>query len=240
MKILYLIPARGGSKGLPGKNIKKLNAKPLIAYSIEVAQQLTENKFICVSTDCIDIVKVAESYNVRPPFQRPAELATDTAGTYEVVMHALHEYESRGLIFDAVMLLQPTSPFREKKHLTDVIDLLQKNPDAEMIVSVRESKENPYFNLFEEDSTGHLKKSKTGNFTRRQDCPVVYAFNGSIYLMRVQALKSIPIHQFQSIVKYIMSDEYSIDIDTLKDWMLAEQSIESITKSSITISHENS
>ena len=239
MKILYLIPARGGSKGVPGKNIKHLNGKPLIAYSIEVAQQVTENKFICVSTDSEDIIKVADTYNVKPPFLRPSELATDTVGTYEVIIHALEEYENKVQTFDAVMLLQPTSPFREKKHLVDVIDLLLKNPNAEMVVSVKESKENPYFNLFEEDEAGYLKKSKNGNFIRRQDCPMVYAYNGSIYLMRVQALKLKPIHQFQSILKYVMPDEFNIDIDTPKDWIMAEQAIENTNKASIKTSNEN-
>ena len=222
MKILYLIPARKGSKGVPGKNIKLLAGKPLIAYSIEIALQLASPEDICISTNCDDVVAISKELGVVVPFKRPEELATDKSGTYEVILHALKYYRLTGKEYEYVMLLQPTSPFRKISFLRDVIELAKRSPEAEMIVSVKESKENPYFNLFEEDQLGYLKKSKEGEFHRRQDCPNVYAFNGSIYLMKTSSLEKRSLPQLKSIVKYVMPDEYSIDIDSQRDWMLAE------------------
>lgn len=223
MKILYLIPARGGSKGLPGKNIKELNGKPLIVYSIEVVKGIKqESDELCVSTDSLEIKKVVEEAGVKVPFLRPAEISTDVAGTYEVILHALKYYELQGMCFDAVMLLQPTSPFRKSFHLSDVVHLYNNNPGVEMVVSVKESKENPYFNLFEESDSGYLRKSKEGDYVRRQDCPPVYAYNGSIYLINKSALMEKPLYVFDKVIKYVMEEQYSIDIDTARDFEIAE------------------
>ena len=112
MKLLYLIPARGGSKGIPRKNIKELSGKPLIAYSIDVARQLTDDCNICISTDDDEIMQVVTSYGLTVPFKRPDFLATDSVGTYEVILHAIDFYENLGVNYDAVVLLQPTSPLR--------------------------------------------------------------------------------------------------------------------------------
>lgn len=222
MSLLVLIPARGGSKGLPGKNIKELGGKPLIYYSIDVARSLFKDEQICVSTDDIAIKECVEKYPLKVPFLRPAHLAADNSGTYEVILHALSHYESLGIYFNSVLLLQPTSPFREQVHIEDVLKLKGLHPNAEMIVSVKESKDNPYFNLFEEDREGYLHKSKSGDFIRRQDCPPVFAFNGSIYLMKTEALKEKKISEFKHIVKYVMDEKYSVDIDTQRDWDLQE------------------
>ena len=111
--ILYVIPARGGSKGIPGKNIKPLAGRPLISYTIEVAKQVaTDISDICLSTDDLRIIAVAEAEGLKVPFVRPAHLATDTCGTYEVLIHALDFYKSIGREYDTLVLLQPTSPFR--------------------------------------------------------------------------------------------------------------------------------
>lgn len=222
MRVLYLIPARKGSKGLPGKNVKLLAGKPLVAYSIETALSVTAPEHICVTTDCPEVIKIANDMGVSVPFVRPAHLASDVAGSYEVIMHAINHYQSRNLFYDFVMLLQPTSPFREGKHLMDVLNLSSLHPGSEMIVSVREAKDNPYFNLFEQNSLGYLIKSKPAEYSTRQECPKVYAFNGSIYLMRVEALKGKKIQELGQIVKYEMSAEHSIDIDSQMDWHIAE------------------
>lgn len=221
MKILYLIPARGGSKGLPGKNIKELGGKPLICYSIEFAQQnMTEDDELCISTDDVNVLKIAKNININIPFLRPKELSSDTATSNDVILHAVNFYENSNKFFDFVLLLQPTSPFRA------VIDFenLIKNCDigVEMVVSVKKSKENPYFTLYEEDSMGFLSKSKKGDFQRRQDCPDVFAFNGSMYLISVDALKRKGLSGLTKIKKIIMPDERSVDIDTMADWILAE------------------
>jgi CMP-N,N'-diacetyllegionaminic acid synthase len=221
MKILYLIPARAGSKGLPNKNIKLLNNKPLIAYSIEFAlANIKSGDELCISTDDENVIEISEKLGVKVPFKRPHNLSSDTASTYDVIKHAINHYEQKGLTFDAVMLLQPTSPFRNAEDFKNVVERFDS--DCEMSVSVKESKENPYFTLFEENEKGLLVKSKTGSFERRQDCPKVYAFNGSIYLIRVSAIVSKKINELSRIKKVIMPDSRSIDIDTMADWILAE------------------
>jgi N-acylneuraminate cytidylyltransferase len=217
---LFVIPARGGSKGIPGKNIKILGDKPLILYSVDFARQFAEDDNICVSSDDDTILKVVNDYGLATPFKRPAELATDTAGTYEVLVHALEHYERKGKKFDKLILLQPTSPFRNPEHYIKANELY--NDDLDMVVTVSESKANPYFNLFEEDETGMLKKSKPGNYTRRQDCPKVYAYNGSIYIINAQSLQEQKLHEFKKVKKSIMPSEYSVDLDTEDDWMIAE------------------
>ena len=221
MSILFLIPARAGSKGLPGKNTKILGGEPLVAYSIDFAlANIKEGDELCVSTNDPMVVKVANSRGVQIPFIRPEELSSDTASSYDVIMHAINFYESRGKIFNWVLLLQPTSPFRTQKDFAEIMENIENKID--MIVSVKISKENPYFSLYELNNSGFLVKSKNSDYQRRQDCPVVYALNGSMYLMNVSALKLKPINKFDKIKKIIMPDERSIDIDTLDDWILAE------------------
>ena len=127
MQILYLIPARGGSKGLKLKNIKLLNGKPLLHYSIEFARKFTTDNNICLSTDDEDIIKCARKANFEVDFVRPKELASDTANTNDVIKHALEYYESKGRVYDLVILLQPTSPFRKKEHLLEMLDSWNHN-----------------------------------------------------------------------------------------------------------------
>jgi N-acylneuraminate cytidylyltransferase len=221
MKILYLIPARAGSKGLPEKNVKFLGDKPLIGYTLDfVLKNIKVGDEICISTNDEKVVAIATRMGIDIPFTRPEELASDTASSYDVIMHAIQYYENNNKYFDLVLLLQPTSPFRSQQDFDDLIQNYED--DIEMVVSVKKSKENPYFTLFEENEAGFLDKSKKGNFERRQDCPDVFAFNGSLYLMKVSALKKCPISEFKKIKKIVMPEERSIDIDTLADWVLAE------------------
>jgi N-acylneuraminate cytidylyltransferase len=221
MRILYLIPARSGSKGLPGKNTKLLGEKALVQYSIEFAlQNLRVQDELCITTDDEDVVAIAEKMGISIPFRRPEKLATDTASSYDVIQHALKFYENVGILFDAILLLQPTSPFRIQADFNELIE--SYDDDTDMVVSVKSSKENPYFTLFEENSDGYLKKSKESNFQRRQDCPPVYAYNGSMYLINTKSFKKSSLSDFKKIKKIIMPDERSIDIDTFADWNLAE------------------
>jgi CMP-N,N'-diacetyllegionaminic acid synthase len=221
LKALIVIPARGGSKGVPKKNIKLLNKKPLIQYTIEAAQNLFKDQQICVSTDSLEIKEVVESLGLKVPFLRPESLATDTSGTYAVLEHALEYYESQGYYADVLVLLQATSPFRTEKHIYEALELFDK--DCEMVVSVKETKSNPYYILKEEDENGWLVSSKRGSFTRRQDCPKVYELNGAIYIINVKALKeNKSISEFLFIKKYEMDGISSHDIDTSFDWKIAE------------------
>lgn len=221
MKILVIIPARGGSKGIPHKNIKPLNGKPLIYYTIDCARAICEDEDICVSTDDEEIISVVEKYGLKVPFVRPAELASDTAGTYEVLLHALDYYEHQGRNYDVVILLQNTSPFRTSTHVKEALALYRK--DIDMVVSVNETKTNPYYNCFEENEEGFLKKTLDNSlFTRRQDAPVTYEFNGAIYVFNVSSLKRIHYGKFERKVKYLMDELHSVDLDTMRDWKYAE------------------
>jgi N-acylneuraminate cytidylyltransferase len=221
MRILYLIPARKGSKGLPGKNIKLLGYKPLITYTIDFAlNNMQYEDELCISTNDESVIAIAQSKGVSIPFIRPEVLANDNASSYDVILHAINHYENLNLTFDVVLLLQPTSPFRIQADFTDLINKFDY--DTDMVVSVKLAKENPYYTLFEENSEGFLDKSKIGNFERRQDCPEVYAFNGSMYLINIKSIKKSKISDFKKIKKIIMPEERSVDIDTLADWTLAE------------------
>ena len=221
MKILYLIPARGGSKGLLRKNIKLLNGKPLIHYSIDFARKFTTDKNICLSTDDDEIIKCAREADFEVDLVRPKHLASDTANTNDVIIHAIEYYESKGILYDLVVLLQPTSPFRKKEHLLEMIDSWNNN--LELLVSVKESHESPYFNLFEENDKNELVKIKDSKITRRQDAPKVYSYNGSIYIFNIKSLKRKKINKLKKIKKYLMDNPiYSVDIDTHFDWLIAE------------------
>ena len=226
MNILVIIPARGGSKGIPHKNVKELNGKPLICYSIDAARQLATDENICVSTDDDVIIKVVEDYGLKVHFKRPAELATDCAGTNGVLLHALEFYEKQGRKYDVVVLLQPTSPFRETKSLKEAVALYTS--DIDMVVSVKEAATNPYYNSFEEDAEGLLVISKgDGTIERRQDAPKVWEFNGSIYVINSTRLKEVGLSKLNRIRKYVMDDLHSIDIDSMFDWYMAEKVISS-------------
>ncbi|WP_421945858.1 cytidylyltransferase domain-containing protein [Pedobacter sp.] len=225
MKALVVIPARGGSKGVPRKNIKLLSNKPLIHYTIEVAQELFDNDIICVSTDDEEIIKVSEEKGIKVPFVRPSFLALDTSGSYEVLLHAVSFYENKGYAPDTLILLQPTSPFRRGTHIQEALKLYSNHLD--MVVSVKETKSNLY-HTFEENEDGFLKRSTEASFTRRQDCPKVWEYNGAIYIINIASLKKEPIADFKKIVKYEMDEFSSHDIDTVFDWEIAELIVKKI------------
>lgn len=221
MRTLVIIPARGGSKGIPRKNIKPFDGKPLIYYTIDCARAICLDEDICVSTDDDEIIQVVEDYGLKVPFKRPEELATDTAGTYEVLLHALDFYEKKGVHYDVVVLLQNTSPFRTPQQVKEALSLYRE--DVDMVVSVKECAANPYYCVFEENQEGFLHICKgEGNVFRRQDAPKVYEYNGAIYIMNAEVLKTTHMHKMQKRVKYVMDDLSSFDLDTMWDWKMAE------------------
>ncbi|MBD5224022.1 MAG: acylneuraminate cytidylyltransferase family protein [Bacteroidales bacterium] len=225
MKSLIVIPARGGSKGIPHKNIKELHGKPLIYYTIDAAREIALDNDICVTTDDEFIIQKVEEYGLKVPFKRPDSLATDQSGTYEVLLHALEYYESQGKEYDNIILLQCTSPFRKGHHIREAIK--KYDLDCDMVVSVTETKSNPYYNCFEEDEAGYLKLSKgSGNYHRRQDCPKTWEYTGAIYIINTKALKEKPLSKLKKIRKYEMDNIHSVDIDTPFDWNIAEYIIE--------------
>lgn len=220
MKYLAVITARGGSKGIPGKNIKPLGGKPLILHTIDAARKVFADYRVYVSTDSQEIKEVVESSGLEVPFLRPVELATDISSSEDVLKHAITQAAQRGLVFDAVVLLQPTSPFRNEEHIQAAIKQFEKHPDS-LLLSVTEAKENPYYTLMEEDSEGFLQKCKEAAFTRRQECPTVWNVNGAIYIFSTDQFKTFGLKNMKKM-KYPMNKVSSIDIDDVDDWFLAE------------------
>ncbi|WP_425235166.1 cytidylyltransferase domain-containing protein [Ulvibacterium sp.] len=228
MQPLVLIPARGGSKGVPHKNIKVLAGKPLLGHTIMEAQKVFKYEQIVVSTDSPEIKSVAENFGIKVPFLRPTNLAKDTSGSYGVIMHCIGFFEKKGYHADVLVLLQPTSPFRKANHIRECLELY--TPNLDMVVSVKETKANPYFNLFEENNKGYLEKSKKADYERRQDAPKVWEYNGAIYLINVDSLKKGNFSSFKKIKKYVMGEIPSFDIDTQLDWEIAKQIAENNIK----------
>ena len=214
MKTLFLIPARGGSKGIPHKNIKLMCGKPLIHYSIDLARKLASDEDICISTDDPEIKKVAEGTGITVPFLRPTAFATDYAGTNEVILHALEFYKGRGVYYDRTVLLQPTSPMRTVSQVKEAMALY--NDRIDMVVSVREYEKSVV--LFRESEDGFLRHViDVSAGIRRQDAEVLYEYNGAIYVINNQALQEKGLAGFRKNKKYVMPEEDSIDIDTNGD-----------------------
>lgn len=220
---LYIIPARGGSKGIPRKNIKPLMGKPLIGWTIEVAKVLAcDDRHIIVSTDDEEIAEVAETFGIRVPYRRPAELASDTAGSREMMLDAMAWADREGIAYDCVVLLQPTSPMRTAEDVEQALGLYRD--DIDMVVSVKEAASNPYYTCFEaEGPEGYLHISKgDGTYTRRQDCPRVWEYNGAVYVINPASLRREPMGSFRKRLPSVMPSERSVDLDTPTDWLIAE------------------
>ena len=193
----------------------------LIQYTIEAAREIFLDENIIVSTDDRLIKNTVENIGLEVPFLRPKELATDTSGSTEVLLHALDFMKSKGKIYDTVLLLQPTSPFRTSQHIIEAVKLYEKEK-PEMVVSVKETKANPYYVLREDNTDGFLEPSKQGKFTRRQDCPKVWELNGAIYVINIRCLLKKKFSDFKKVIKYVMDEKTSVDIDDEIDWTLAE------------------
>ena len=230
MKILGIIPARGGSKGVPRKNIKLLGGKPLLQYTSEVGLASSFIDTLVLSSDDDEIIEIAKSLGIEAPFKRPSDLAIDTAPTLPVIQHALKHYKSIGVEFDAVCLLQVTSLFRTVEFLNQAIEKFI-NAGTDSLVSVQEVPHefNPHW-VFEQDELGNLKIA-TGEeqiISRRQDLPKAYHRDGSIYLTKV----SVILEQnslYGKNVAYIESPkEGSVNIDTMADWEKAEVLVKNI------------
>lgn len=225
MRVLGIIPARGGSKGIPGKNIRMLAGKPLIQYTIEAARAARHISETIVSTDDHAIKSIAVEGGALVPFDRPAELALDATPTIDVVLHALVWYEDQGVSFDAICLLQPTTPFREAGAIDAAISKFFEE-DCDALISVRRvpSEWNPHW-TFEGGLDGFLKIA-TGEkhiITRRQDLPPAYFRDGSIYLTRTHILREQR-SLYGERLSFIVSDSpFYVNIDTEADWEIAKR-----------------
>jgi CMP-N,N'-diacetyllegionaminic acid synthase len=220
-RTIATICARGGSKGLPGKNIRPFAGRPLIAHTIDHALACEHVDAVYVSTDDAQIAAAARTAGATVPYLRPAELATDEAGKLPAIEHLVAHLESAGERIARVVDLQPTSPLREN---ADIGAALAVRPEAELVVSVCEAADSPYFNLVEPGADGWVHLSKDFRGVRRQDVPPVYALNGSIYVWQRQALARAAIHGMWTlnVATYLMPRWRSVDIDSMADFEYAE------------------
>jgi N-acylneuraminate cytidylyltransferase len=175
-----------------------------------------------VSTNSKDCIEIAQNqYQLTVPFTRPEEISLDTTPSHDVIIHAIEFYENQNESYNAIVLLQPTSPFREVKFLSECIQTFIDNSNCDMVVSVNETQFNPYYNLYNE-TDGFIHRSIPSEYTRRQDCPPTYVVNGSIYVISIDSIKKQPLHSFEKVKKYIIPEKYGLDLDTLEDWAKAE------------------
>lgn len=222
MKILVLVPARGGSKRLPGKNIKLLGGKPLINWSIEIAQGIPDICEILVSTDDPAIALVAKEAGANVPWLRPEALATDQATSVEVALHALDWYESENGVVDGLLLLQPTSPFRTQAKIRLGIELF-KSHSYRAVIGVSPAEDHPMW-TFKMDSGFLVPFMESHGFgTRSQDLEPAFVANGGFYLISpVELRKSKSFVNVEQIPLLGESYKESLDIDTELDFKLAE------------------
>ena len=218
-KVLSIIPARGGSKGLPGKNIKQLGDKCLIGWTIEASLNCNSITRTIVSTDCSEISKAAKKYGADVPFLRPSELGTDISTTTDVALHAINALDEK---YEYLVILQPTSPFRTEHDIQKAFDIFYlKKPSS--VVSVCEADKSPYWYFWRnDDETIMPVLNKEGQFSRRQDLEKSYVLNGAIYIIDITKFKDTKKFIYNDSCSYVMDKESSIDIDDLIDFKMAQ------------------
>ncbi len=222
MKILCVIPARGGSKGIEKKNIRKINNKPLIAYTIESTLSSKLFDDVIVSTDDKEIAEISESYGAKVPFIRPSDLAQDDATSDQAILHAVLEMQKLGSEYDVVVLRDCTVPFIDINDMKNMLDLFRKS-DCNAVFGAIRAHPNPYFGMMECGDDGFLIPSKTleKETTRRQDAPIVYDVDGIFILDNKNFLKTKKIFSGK-ILPYEISKEHGHMIDFEFDFRVAE------------------
>lgn len=226
MNLLAIIPARGGSKGVPGKNIKLYKGKPLLYYTMDAVVKIDEITTVCVSTDDSDIRAIANQYNDQEfaPFLRPEQLATDKSPTLPLMIHALDYFEDQGNKYDAVLLFQPTVPFRSVDTILKAIQKFQAT-GADALITVRDvpHQYNPHW-VFEAQDNEFLKIA-TGDpelITRRQALPSAFYRDGSLYITKVEVLRKGSLYG-KNVTFLHNQDEPHFNIDTMEDWEMLEK-----------------
>ena len=217
MKTLAIIPARGGSKGVPHKNIRMLHGKPLIAWTIEAALQASSVDDVVVSTEDDEIAEVAEKFGAVVPFIRPLELARDETPGIEPVLHMIEAMPG----YSAVVVLQPTSPLRAAEDVDGCVDLARRL-NAPAAVSVTRSDIHPDWMFRISGGYGMQRWSNGKLVFRRQDLEPLYVLNGATYFGRVEFVTKMRSFVSNSTVAFVMPEERSIDIDTILDFEIAE------------------
>lgn len=222
--ILAIIPARVGSKGLPGKNVRPLHGRPLISWTIDAAKASKYINRIIVSTDDQKAADICGNCGVEIPFLRPKELAQDDTPIIDVIIHILENLNNtENYVPDIVVLLQPTSPLRTSADIDKALELLLGNKNAEAVVSISEVSETPYW-MRVLDKDGFIKYFMEHDYKdfRRQDLPPVYVVNGAIYICRKTALIKNRSFSPNNTLGYLMPKSRSVDIDDITDFELAE------------------
>ena len=216
MKILSIIPARGGSKGVPRKNIIDLNGKPLIAWTIEASLKSRYITKTVVSSDDNEILEISKNYGANILI-RPDDLATDTSSSQSVVEHVIKELEKLNEKYDYIILLQPTSPLRDEKDIDNAFEILFEKK-ATALISVKEY-DNKILKTFVDNKNGFIEgvRNNLYPFMRRQDLPKVYMSNGAIYIVKVDEFLKNNSFWTKKTVKFVMDEIKSMDIDTQND-----------------------
>lgn len=227
-EILFIIPARGGSKGLPGKNIRPMNGKPLIGWTIETALKAAETVGgkIIVSTDDKTIADTAVAFGAEVPFLRPAHLAEDHSTSVDVVLHALDYLEERGEKFDYVCMLEATSPQRDATDLLNAFDLLFRSKYGQSIVGVcRSESGHPSFLALMDEETNLIRPYEGEKFVfkRRQEIDEVYFFEGSMYISKVDAFRNRKSYYHENTLGYEMPKWKSYEVDDMVDFIIIER-----------------
>lgn len=222
--MIALIPARGGSKGVPGKNIKPINGKPLIAYTIEAALEAKSIDRVIVTTDDEDIASVAREYGAEVPFMRPAELASDTAAAPDVYIHAVEFIMNEtGAAIENFIVLLPTAPLRTGQHIDEAVALFNKEK-ARTLLSMAEA-ETPVTWIHYQDENGRVHNAGFGAgdvMKNRQTNETYIIPNGAIYVLSYSLLKESRTYYCDNTIAYVMPREASIDIDYPIDFEIAE------------------
>jgi len=215
-RVLAVVPARGGSKGIPGKNIRPLVGKPLIAHSITCAKRAASVSRVVVSTDSDEIAAVAVACGGDVPFRRPAELATDAAPMWGVLQHALTTMETLdGTSYDALVLLDPTNPMRTPADIDTMVERLGADPVCDGVVSVVEPDANPFWHSVIERE-GYMTDliNGAGTFTRRQDVPRVFSINGAVYVWRRDFVLSATQWRTGRLKVHVMDETPFVPLDS--------------------------
>lgn len=220
MRVLGIIPARGGSKGVPGKNILKFDGKPLIAYSIESGQKSKLLTTLVVNTEDEEIKRISLDYNC-PVIKRPVEFATDNSNVVDAVLDTLQNFEAIDTYFDAVMLLQPTAPLRTARDLDKAIEMMEREGTDAVISMVPVGDHHPARMYRIEDGQVRCEMPEFET-TRRQDLPVRYIRNGCIYLVKTATLKKEKTFMPQSKTVYVMDEQWAVNIDSEIDVLILD------------------
>ena len=228
MKTIAIIPARGGSKGIPRKNMIRINGYPLIHYTIDLAVSSGLFSAVIVTSDDEEILEYASNFDVLIHNRKP-ELASDTAPVIETIREVTQLANTRhNIAFDQVMLLQPTSPLRTVRHLKEAINLLKNNPSANSVISVAQMGDTHPARMYKVNEQVLQPLQSEHEKTRRQDLPEVYIRNGSIYLARKEAILQLNDIMAKPTIPLIMGNEYYLNIDEPRDLYLAKYMMEEV------------